>query len=370
MNSLEKIDATITALASKIDFYSLLTPVNREQERKRFFAETREGRPYDPVFSYKSGKHEDIMKPLENARLVLDEDDDLQMLLAKKLDFIKVQIELLEASDENFGDVAARLYGVPDLECLQEAERILRESKDQGYVFPEETVTSDRMVSILREELERKGIEWRVVFSGKIVPKITVSGKDRVIYVNSNIDYTAEEVERLKVHEINVHVYRGANGDFQPFRIFAEGLTGYDETEEGLAIVAEDASGCLEKDTRQMKLYAGRAVCAGYCMVGTFFEAFTKLNEFFPDYLAYRLVERGKRGLRDTSKRGGINKGFHYISGWRKVRKYVEENGDLGILYVGKIGIDDIGPVRRLIDNGTLTAPKYLPEFIDKLKRR
>ena len=202
--------------------------------------------------------------------------------------------------------------------------------------------------------------------SRKIVPKLTVSAKDKTIYINSRINYTAEEVERLKVHEIEVHVYRGVNGNEQPFRIFRDGLAGYDETEEGLAIMAEEKMGCLRTDTRQMKLYAGRALCVAHCMKGSFHDAFKKLREFFPEYLAYRLTERCKRGLEDTSKKGGFTRGFHYLSGWGKVREYVEGGGDLGILYVGKIGLEDTGTVRLLLEKGKLKPPRYLPGFISR----
>ena len=364
---LREIDRTIADISTRIDFYSLITPVNREEERKKFFSRLQEGGEYNPVFAYKKRDAADFVKPLQNARLVLNEEDPLQMLLAKKLDFIITQMELLEADDSGFGAIAARLHGLPDEACLAEAAGILSGSKDEGYVFPEETVTSDEMVAILRKELADKGIEWEVCLSGKIVPKITVSGKDRKIYVNSYIDYTAAEVERLKIHEVKVHVYRGANGSRQPLRLFADGLAGYDETEEGLAILAENITGCLQADTRQMKLYAGRALCADLCMKGSFFETFSRLSEFFPDYLAYRLAERGKRGLRDTSNKGGMTKGFHYISGWRKVRAYVEKGGDTKILYTGKIGLEDTGAVRSLLEKGVLSPPEYLPEFLPEL---
>lgn len=367
-DKLLEIDRTIAEITTKVDFYSYITPLNREEERKRFFAELKNGGFYNPVFRYKKRDLGDVMKPLQNARLVLDEGDDIQALLAGKLDFVMTQIELLEADDVDFGRVSAKLYGQPDEECLKAAENILNEGRDRGYEFPEETVTSDVMALILRKELEKKGVDWRVVLSGKIVPKITVSAKDKVIYVNTHFDYTPEEVERLRVHEINVHVFRGANGEMQPLRIFTGGSQGYDETEEGLAIVAEDVSGCLKEDTRQMKLYAGRAVCVDQCSRGTFYETFMKLEEYFPDYLAYRLTERGKRGLRRTSQVGGINIGFHYISGWRKVRKYIEEGGDLSILYVGKVGVEDANLVKRLLEKEVLEPPRFLPAFIDKMK--
>jgi hypothetical protein len=220
------------------------------------------------------------------------------------------------------------------------------------------------MASILKERLKEKGVKWKVVLSRKIVPKITVSAKDRTIYINAGIKYTREEVERLKIHEVEVHVYRGLNGDRQPFKIFRDGLAGYDETEEGLAILAEERAGCLEADTRQIKLYAGRALAADLCLKLSFYETFLKLREFFPDYLAYRLTERGKRGLERTEGRGGFPRDFHYISGWPKIRRYVENNGDLGILYVGKIGLGDVDAVKSMLEKGVLKPPKYLPDFI------
>ena len=46
------------------------------------------------------------------------------------------------------------------------------------------------------------------------------------------------------------------------------------------------------------------------------------------------------------------------------MRTFIEEKGDLSILYVGKIGLDDVGTVKALLDDGTLKPPKHLPEFI------
>ncbi|NQT32242.1 MAG: DUF1704 domain-containing protein [Candidatus Omnitrophica bacterium] len=363
--NLQEIDKKIIEIARSINFYSYITPLNREEERDKFFKELKNNRLYNPVFKYKDRDFSGKMRALRSARSVLDESDSIQMIFAKKLDFIITQLELLGCGDPEFKSIAIKLHGSPDEECLRASKEILFDIKSEEYVFPEETVPSDEMVSILKKELNAEGIDWKCVLSSKIVPKITISGRDRTIYVNSHIDYTLAEVERLKVHEIRVHVYRGANGESQPYKIFAEGLAGYDETEEGLAIVAEDITGVLKADTRQMKLYAGRALCADYCLKGSFYETFSKLRELFPDYLAYRLTERGKRGMRDTSRPGGITKDFHYISGGLKVSKYSEAGGDLSVLYTGKIGLDDVDDVKRLIADGVLKTPKYLPEFVN-----
>lgn len=363
---LYEIDKNLIRVIKEVDFYSLLTPLNREEEKELFFKNLKKGKEYNPVFRYKESILKDKIELLGAIQRSLRTDDDISFLFLKKVEFILTQFELVQCSDEEFTDTAVRLYGKPGKECIDTAKDILLESRRNKYIFPEETVSPEKMEAILTMELQKKNIDWKVVLSRKIVPKITVSSKDKAVYVNANINYTSEEIERLRIHEIYVHVYRGANGYCQPFEIFAEGLAGYDDTEEGLAIVLEETAGCLKIDTRQMKLYAGRALCTSSCLKGSFYNAFMDLSGFFPEDLAYRLVERGKRGLKDTSQKGGFTKGFHYISGWKKVREYIEQGGDISILYVGKIGLEDVDVVKGLLSKGALKEPRYLPEFIDK----
>lgn len=365
MQAVRRIDKRISEIAREMKFYSLLTPLNREEEMKKFFESAERGKNYDPVFSYRERELSGWKKELMDIKKTLNGDDPLQKIFLSKADFMLSQISLLEGGDEDFAAAAAGLYGMPGEECVKAAKDILDKSRTDNYVFPEETVSPVEMASILNAELEKDGIDWKCALSGKIIPKITVSGEDSTIYISSRINYTPGEVERLKVHEIKVHIYRGANGGMQPFRIFAEGLAGYDQTEEGLAIIAEERTGCLEKDTRQMKLYAGRALCDDLCVKGSFSNAFNVLRGFFPDHLAYRLVERGKRGLVDTSRKGALTKGHHYISGWLKLRDHIENGGSLKILYVGKIGLEDAGIAADLLEKGVIRRPRYLPGFAE-----
>ena len=255
------------------------------------------------------------------------------------------------------------LYGVPQIEDIENSRKILMDKRGEEYVFPAEPVTPEEMADVLRKKLSDVGIGWSVVLNNRIVSKISVSGRDRTIYVNSALNYTAAEIQRLRVHEVEVHVYRGANGDRQPFRMFREGLGGYDEAEEGLAVMAEDVSGCLEIDTRQIKLYAARCLAVSLAIEGSFYDVFEGLGEFFPEYLAYRLAERVKRGIRDTSSGGAFTKGAHYVSGYRKLREYIANGGNLSNLYVGKVGLADIPDVEILIEEGVLERPKFMPGF-------
>jgi hypothetical protein len=82
--------------------------------------------------------------------------------------------------------------------------------------------------------------------------------------------------------------------------------------------------------------------------------------------MAYRLVERTKRGVKDTSKKGALTKDFHYISGWISLSRYLKEKKDLRTLFAGKIGLKDVGAVESLLKDKVLKEAKYIPHFLDK----
>ncbi|MBD3379992.1 MAG: DUF1704 domain-containing protein [Candidatus Omnitrophica bacterium] len=357
------IDKKISEIGSRIDFYSQITPVNRIQEEKRFFDELSRGERYDPVFTY---RRTDVSRERREIELLvgsISSNDPLSRMLKKKALFLLSHMELLEADEDSLGGCAVSLFGKPDEGCLSESRGILDPPAADGSEFPEETVAPGEMAEILSVYIRERGIPWEVRLTDNIVPKLTVSGARGVIYINSRLNYTPHEVERLKVHEVLVHVYRGLNGKKQPYRIFAEGTAGYNETEEGLAVMAEKITGVLETDRRQMRLYAGRAVCAGLCLEMSFSEAFDALRADFPDGIAYRLVERAKRGMKHTRKKGCLTKGFHYISGYRKMREYVSSGRSPAVLFAGKISIDDSVAVEELLRKKQLRYPDCPPEL-------
>ena len=48
--------------------------------------------------------------------------------------------------------------------------------------------------------------------------------------------------EALLHHEVGTHVVTHVNGAHQPLQVLAVGLAGHDETQEGLAVLAEPSS--------------------------------------------------------------------------------------------------------------------------------
>ena len=100
-----------------------------------------------------------------------------------------------------------------------------------------------------------------------------------------------ERVEPLLHHEVGTHVVTYQNGARQPLTLLTIGLPGYDETQEGLAVLAEYLTGGL--DPRRLRVFAARVVAVGKMLDGAgFLEIFESSAGRASDTGEDRLVHR------------------------------------------------------------------------------
>ena len=89
--------------------------------------------------------------------------------------------------------------------------------------------------------------------------------------------FAENRVEPLLHHEVGTHVVTYQNGARQPLTLLTIGLPGYDETQEGLAVLAEYLIGGL--DPRRLRVLAARVVAIGKMLDGAgFLEIFESLR--------------------------------------------------------------------------------------------
>lgn len=367
---LKEIDRRISDMAARIDFYSMLTPLNAEVEKDKFFDSIKSPATYEPKYEYEVKDLSSERDFLRGFKKELSGREGIAALLYKKVDLLIKQIDFLAGSDSRRAELASVIWELPSDEVVRDSLKVLTDSKEAAYSFPEETVTPRKMRDELEKMLREKQVLWKVELTDRIVPKINVSAPAKTIFVNARKDYTPFEIDRLRVHEIGVHVLRGENGARQQYLIFRDGCAGYNVTEEGLALFAEEVSGMWDKDTRQLKLYAGRALSARWAAEKGFLDTFKALSGYFPADIAYRLTERCKRGIRDTSLKGGVLNGANYMAGLAKVKDFLKKEKSLRSLLVGKTALEDSETLDRLLREGEVKAPLYFPEILNERRKR
>jgi uncharacterized protein (TIGR02421 family) len=171
--------------------------------------------------------------------------------------------------------------------------------------------------------------------------------------------FRADRVEPLLHHEVGTHVVTYQNGTRQPLRLLTIGLPGYDETQEGLAVLAEYLTGGL--DPRRLRVLAARVVAIRKMLDGAgFLEIFESLRaeHRIPARTAWSIAIRVVVG-------GGSVKDAIYLRGITRILDALAEGSSLDVLFVGKLALDHIPLIQDLLDREVLQAPWVRPRWLD-----
>jgi uncharacterized protein (TIGR02421 family) len=166
-------------------------------------------------------------------------------------------------------------------------------------------------------------------------------------------------VEALIQHEIGTHVVTYENGRAQPLKLLTVGLPGYDETQEGLAVLAEYVIGGL--DPQRLRLLAARVVAVDQMLQGAEFgEIFEDLREkhSFPPRVAWGIAIR-------VARNGGLTKDVIYLRGITRVLEFVAERRSIDPLLLGKLSLDHVPLVEDLRDRGILEDAWIRPRWAE-----
>ncbi|MDB4584763.1 flavohemoglobin expression-modulating QEGLA motif protein, partial [Draconibacterium sp.] len=203
------------------------------------------------------------------------------------------------------------------------------------------------------------------VFVKEDITGLMVSQGNLLVGKQSKIP--SARINALIAHEVETHVLTYLNGKSQRLQQLYIGFPGYDELQEGLAVLSEYMVGGLT-GTR-MRLLAARVAAARSLVDGaSFVEVFNELNKGygFERKTAFNITIRTFRG-------GGLTKDAVYLRGLVHLLEYLKNGGELEPLFVGKISADHVAIIKELqwrkILQPALLRPAYLddPNTIQKL---
>ena len=349
-----KLDKKIIQLSRQIKIINALEAENSQDEKKRFLS----GVIKNPQFQYRkvSCSISKVRSEINNLKIKKDSISEIYEDIINRL---RIKCEILESigDEKRIRQLSKELYGKPSKALVQEACKLLinldrkkESSKDKKNHTPEEAR------EIIKKYLKKIGINgWRVILRKQHA--VSVASLSKVIKISKYQMYSINNIKLLIQHEVNGHVLRAMNGYRQPFKVFVIGLPNYLPTEEGVAIYLEEKSNL--STVKSKKRLALRVIAVDMVYKGADFrQVFDVINDHEKDQkkcwdIAYR-VFRG----------GGFLKDHVYLKGYLKVKKYLEEGGELEDLYLGKYGIEQLDLIRRLHSDGILKGPRYLPEIL------
>jgi uncharacterized protein (TIGR02421 family) len=185
-----------------------------------------------------------VRRELYNLEIEKVADPALHTLFRAKRNEIARHITALEDRDTSrFVYGSLQLYGGIAQHLMSAAEALLETIPAQ----PTSTlsVTAGAFADAARAEFDR----YRAVYPDF---PVHIEVRDDIselmvsfgrLFIPESASFRADRVEALLHHEVGTHVVTYQNGAGQPLRLLAVGLPGYEETQEGLAVLAEYLSG-------------------------------------------------------------------------------------------------------------------------------
>jgi uncharacterized protein (TIGR02421 family) len=353
------IDASLTEIERSVDLLLNVTPVNAAEawadfERSDFgTAPTLRLRPleFEPDL---------VRRDLYDLEIEDVADPALHTLFRTKRDEIARQITALEDRDTTrFVYGTLQLYGEVAQSLVAAAEELLEAIPAQAPSTS--SITAGAFAEAARAELDRYRAAYPDFPSALEVrddiSELMVSfGR---LLIPEAASFRTDRVEPLLHHEVGTHVVTYQNGARQPLTLLTIGLPGYDETQEGLAVLAEYLTGGL--DPRRLRVLAARVVAIAEMLDGAgFLEIFESLHteHRIPARTAWSIAIRAVVG-------GGSVKDAIYLRGIARILQALAEGIDLDVLFVGKLALDHIPLVQDLLDRDVLNEPWVRPRWLD-----
>jgi uncharacterized protein (TIGR02421 family) len=358
----KEVDQMLVTLSNRFDLLWITTPMNVESAWKEFqkmsFAEA-------PHFVYRPL----IFDPFSLKRYLRQiptdkvKDPALSYLFHEKVVELEHEITMLMGlGSENFLRASVELYGSIESDLLRLAKKILK------LLPPAGRETKGRM---LKAKAFAFKAQQEIAYYKKLYPGFTAAARVRDdfsgimvsrhnFYIGSDVVISPDRVEAVLQHEIGTHLLTHFNGRRQPLKQLCTGLAGYDELQEGLAVLTEYLSGGFNRP--RLRLLAGRVVAAQCLMDGlSFLDTYHHLKDEyrFREYTAYVMTMRVHRA-------GGCTKDAVYLRGLKIILNYFQKGGEMETLLIGKIAFSQVPIIKDLLNRQILQPPLIKPRYLKK----
>ena len=356
-----QVDEQLARLSQSFDYLLQVTPINVDIAWTRF---RHSKYSVAPTFYYRPLPIDPSMVKRRLYKIPIEriEDPTLAFLFREKRCEVDRFVNLMaDRGKPSFLYSSLQLFGGVSDDLLALARRILttvparcREDK------PCEMLDAQAFAARARDEVEfyrstRPEIVTQVQVCDDISGVLVSQGN---LLISRSFKVSAARAEALLQHEVGTHVVTYLNGQAQPFKQLCCGLAGYESLQEGLAVMAEYLVGGLGRG--RLRLLAGRVIAVQALISGaSFVEAFRMLHEEhgFKQEVAFGIVMRVYRG-------GGLTKDAVYLQGLASLLDYLQDGGDLNLLWVGKIAADHTSIVRELLSREVLIPAPLHPRYL------
>ncbi len=349
-------------MSDRFRFLLDVTPVDVGPERRRFLA----GETTEPAFTYRPLEDDPdvLMAMVDAVDVAAVEDPTLGHLLRAKIRELELQIEMLRVRGrDQFLPLSIELYGAVAPPLLDHARTLIERIPGPGAGLgagPGERIDAATFAALAEDELDHyRAVDPDIGVHVELRPDATgilVSGS--ALLVSTTATVAAERTHALLQHEVGTHLVTHVNGAFQPLRLMEAGLAGYEETQEGLAVLAELLVGGLSPS--RVRQLAARVVAVHEVVGGA---SFADVHRTLTD--AGLTPDGAFTTAMRVTRAGGLTKDAIYLRGLLDLLRHLSDGGGLDVLLLGKVSLAELPLVGDLFDRGVLDGPRLRPRYLD-----
>lgn len=360
------IDKKLYNFSRKMVFSSIFRPKNFSSEFNNFLQNPHE---YNPVFEYNFPSEKVFSEialleaDLEVEIAAIQHSDPIfyQIFSEKLRECVDKKNLILAYKNQDFEQIFhnnEKLYGAIDAELLQIAsqkvfEKATKWADDKQKILGK-LLSVEEIQQWVEEYLKKQNIEnIPVKISHTNLSRMSVSYKKSGASINIAITAKIYENELASVlaHEIGVHLRRYLEGQKTGLKIFENGLGYHLTDEEGLAVY--NSFRFLPDNFEKNAMYFNYYILAQADTL-SFSQLTGLLRTMYPEWSLekiFLMAMRFKRGIVNTSVSGVRGASYYkdkiYLDGYNRVKKWVENGGDIESLYFWKIKISDISLISQ-----------------------
>ncbi len=352
--SLRKLDNELYELVKGINILDSVSPVNYRLEKTAFF-ESNFSR--SPEFAYSTEKVDSFC--LKSILFNLPVDTLAEAELSQPYSaVIESHVDKIDQyksiGTPDFLYESFRYYGEPSEKDIRNANFILHLPDSEPN--SDAILCADEIVARLEKFARAEGYQYQIKLDDSMIANALVSGT--TVKVNSTAQASETEVDALAHHELGVHLVTTLNARNQPLKILSMGCPVNTMTQEGLAILSEYLAGCMTLP--RLKVLALRVLAVDSMVEENDFKKtflFLKEQHNVADDQAFTITARVYRG-------GGFTKDYLYLQGLHQMLNAYENRPDFNNLLSGKVSIEHLPVITRLIDKGYLLKPELISPAI------
>ncbi len=286
-------------------------------------------------------------------------------------EFSRISAELYGAASDAFhaGDPTIADLGEMMAQTLANLDHSMLAQRGQ-----DRHITGEQAVAILQERFNTAFAP----FGSKITVKLSdgiladaAAGAD-YLKIRKEASFSERDLRVIEVHEGWVHLGTMLNGKSQPVCTFlSKGPPSSTVTQEGLAILMEIIA--FASYPARLKRLTNRVVAVSLAEQGAnFLEVFQFFREQgFDERESYAGTYRAFRGSTPTG--GPFTKDLSYSKGFIQIYNYLRlavrrgKVDRIPLLFCGKTTLEDVRTLAQLVEEGLVSAPRFLPPQVADL---